>query len=80
MLTDRENDVVYASDQLEPAHPALVDRLRSMLGEHGVGMKTIRGTRDHWCGDSMPVQIGRGSSSAYCRRPRACRGSGCGRP
>ena len=58
MLTDRENDVVYVSDRLQPTHPALVDRLRGILGSHGIEERTIRGTSDVWCRDFMPIEVG----------------------
>ena len=58
MLTDRENDVVSVSDRLQPTHPALVDRLRGILGSHGIDERTIRGTSDVWCRDFMPIEVG----------------------
>lgn len=49
MLTDRDNHVVYVSGRLEPTHPALVDRLRGILDDHGVRLSMIQGTSDIWC-------------------------------
>ncbi len=57
MLTDWENDVICVSDRFEPTHPVLPDRLRGILGDHGIRLSTIRGTRDIWCRDYMPVQV-----------------------
>lgn len=74
MLTDREKDVVYVSDRLEPAHPTLVDRLRGILGDHGIRLSTIRGTRDIWCRDFLPTPIGRGEFVRFRYAPSYLRG------
>lgn len=74
MLTDRQSDTVYISDRLEPAHPALVDRLRGILADHGVGLRIIRGTRDIWCRDFMPIGVGPGEYVRFRYAPRYLRG------
>lgn len=60
MSFDSEANLVFISDQLEPRHPLLVDRLRGILGDHGIPLRIIRGTKDLWCRDYMPVQVAPG--------------------
>jgi agmatine deiminase len=74
MITERESNLVYVSDRLEPAFPDLVDRLRHVLDEHGVELNELRGTRDLWCRDYMPVQVGRGEFVRFRYAPDYLRG------
>ena len=60
MISDAEANIVYISDLLEPKYRVLVNRLRGILGDHGIPLKVIRGTNDIWCRDYMPVQVGPG--------------------
>jgi agmatine deiminase len=57
MISDSEANFVFVSDLLEPRYPPLVDRLRGILGEHGISLRIIKGTQDIWCRDYMPVQV-----------------------
>jgi agmatine deiminase len=57
LLTDKEANLVYVSDRLVLTHAALVVQLRRILGEHGIPLKGLQGTRDIWCRDYMPVQV-----------------------
>ncbi len=57
-MGDADADVVYISDRLEPRRPELVTQLRSILHEHEIPLRVIRGTSDIWCRDFMPVQVG----------------------
>lgn len=74
MLTDPENNLVYVSDRLGLGHPDLVDRLRGTLAAHGITMKEIGGTRDVWCRDYMPVQVGVGDFVRFRYAPDYLRG------
>jgi agmatine deiminase len=61
MISDSETNLVFISDLLESRYPLLVDRLRGILTEHGIPLRIIRGTKDIWCRDFMPVQVGLGT-------------------
>ena len=76
MNSDSNNDVVYVSDRLEPRHPALVARLRDILKDHGIALGVIRGTKDIWCRDYMPVQVGPGEFVRFRYAPDYLRGYG----
>ena len=60
MITDSEANVVYISDLLEHRYAVLVDRLRGILSEHGISLRIIRGTKDYWCKDFLPVSVAAG--------------------
>ncbi len=74
MISDAETNIVYISDRLEPKYRVLVDRLRGILGDHGIPLKIIRGTKDIWCRDYMPVQVGPGSFVQFRYAPDYLRG------
>jgi hypothetical protein len=46
-----------------------MDRLRDILGEHRIELKTIRGTSDIWCRDYLPVQIDMGEFARFRYAP-----------
>jgi agmatine deiminase len=69
MISDREADIVYVSDLLEPRYPTLVNRLRGILAGHGIPLRIIEGTKDLWCRDYMPVQIGPGRHAQFTYNP-----------
>jgi len=73
-MTDLGVNLVYVSDRLVLGHPGLVDGLRGTLAEHGIAMKEIRGTRDVWCRDYMPVQVGGGEFVRFRYAPDYLRG------
>ena len=74
MLTDLEVDLVYVSDRLRPAFPALSDRLGNALGDHGIALKELGGTKDVWCRDYMPIQVGCGEFVRFRYDPDYLRG------
>jgi agmatine deiminase len=74
MITDRDADLVFISDRLVQAHPVLVGGLRDILAKHGIAMKEIGGTRDIWCRDYMPVQVGEGEFVRFRYEPDYLRG------
>jgi hypothetical protein len=55
---------VYFSDLLGKHHPRLRSRLDSLLTETGAVVGTIHDTKDIWCRDFMPVQVG---EDAFCQ-------------
>ncbi|QDV37571.1 agmatine deiminase family protein [Tautonia plasticadhaerens] len=74
MISDDQADEVYISDLLEGRHPSLVERLRSILVDHGVPLGVIGGTRDIWCRDYMPIQVGPGEFVRFRYAPDYLRG------
>jgi agmatine deiminase len=58
MISDSESNMVFISDQLETRFPTLVNRLQAILTAHQIALRLIRGTKDIWCRDFMPVQVG----------------------
>ena len=67
-------NLVFVSDRLGLGHPGLVDGLRGTLAAHGIAMKEIGGTRDVWCRDYMPVQVGGGEFVRFRYAPDYLRG------
>jgi agmatine/peptidylarginine deiminase len=57
MIADCDANVVFVADTLEPRFPEVYRGLKSILGEHGIPMGTIPGTRDIWCRDYLPIQV-----------------------
>lgn len=58
MIADDRADVVFISDLLGARFPALVEGLGNILADHGVPLGVVGGTRDIWCRDFMPIQVG----------------------
>jgi agmatine/peptidylarginine deiminase len=58
MIADSESNVVFVSDTLKPGFPKLYRGLESILATHGIPLETIPGTRQIWCRDFMPVEVG----------------------
>jgi agmatine deiminase len=57
MIADCDTNVVFVTDCLERRFPDVYRGLMSILGKHGIPLRTIPGTRDIWCRDDMPVQV-----------------------
>ncbi len=74
MITDPETNVVYISDLLEPRYSELVESLRAILSDHGIPVKVIQGTREIWCRDFMPVQVGMGEFVQFHYKPDYLKG------
>ena len=50
------NEIVYLSELLEKRFPESFNRLTSILKKHGVEYRLLKGTKDIWCRDYMPIQ------------------------
>ena len=76
MTTDLEVNLVYVSDRLRwPGSPPSSDRLRSTLGRSRDRLEgSFGGTRDVWCRDYMPVQVGCGEFVRFRYAPDYLRG------
>lgn len=49
-------DIVYLSELLEQRFPKSFNRLTSILKKHDVDYRLLKGTKDIWCRDYMPIQ------------------------
>jgi agmatine/peptidylarginine deiminase len=74
MIPDWQTDFVYFSDLLPTRHPDLWSRLVAVLGDAGVPNRLIRGTRDIWVRDFMPVQAAADEFVLFRYRPDYLRG------
>lgn len=57
MVTDDQTTLVYVTEQLPRRFPAVARTLARALGNR---LRTIRGAKDIWCRDFMPVQTASG--------------------
>ena len=58
MLTDRLTNTVYFSSLLPEKCPILNAHLVDVLQKHNVPYAYMSGTKDIWCRDFMPIQVG----------------------
>ena len=58
MLTDRLTNTVYFSSLLPEKCPILNAHLVDALQKHSVPYAYLSGTKDIWCRDYMPIQVG----------------------
>lgn len=58
MITDSQTNTVYFSDLLKLQFPKIENALTNLLLKDGITIKEIHGTKDIWCRDYMPIQIG----------------------
>ncbi|MDE6337811.1 MAG: hypothetical protein K2L34_14710, partial [Muribaculaceae bacterium] len=56
-IFDWNTNFVYISDKLKEYFPEFHDRLIEKFSELGIKFGVIRGTKDIWCRDYMPIQI-----------------------
>lgn len=58
MITDRETNFVYFSEQLiEKGFEAEYNKIVSILEKYKIGHGLLKGTKDIWCRDYMPIQV-----------------------
>lgn len=69
MIGDAQADTVFIADGLDRRYPAVADGLRRILDAHGIAVRAIRGTKDIWCRDHMPVQVGIGEFVQFRYEP-----------
>ena len=69
-------EVVYMSELLAVQHPSVCQRLADILNKHDVPFAFLKGTKDIWCRDYMPVQAASGKlvqfkyDPSYLKDPR----------
>ena len=58
MIADHETNVIFVADTLKRRFPDVYQGLSSILGGHGIPLRTIPGAKQVWCRDYMPIQVG----------------------
>jgi len=60
MIADHETNVVFVAETLERKFPSVYRGLSSILGGHGIPLRTITGTKQIWVRDFLPIQVAAG--------------------
>ena len=68
-------EVVYLSELLEERFPDCFNRLTSVLKKHNVEYCLLKGTKDIWCRDYMPVQTESGKLIQFRYEPSYLKGN-----
>lgn len=68
-------EVVYLSGLLEEQFPECFNRLTSILKKHGVEYRLLKGTKDIWCKDYMPIQTESGKLIQFRYEPSYLKGN-----
>ena len=56
-ILDEETNFVYISDKLKEFFPKFHDNIIEKFSEMGIPFGVLRGTKDIWCRDYMPIQM-----------------------
>ena len=72
--TQKGKEIVYLSEQLEEHFPECFNRLTSILKKHGVDYRLLKGTKDIWCRDYMPIQTESGKLIQFRYEPSYLKG------
>ena len=67
-------EVVYLSELLKARFPDCFNRLTSILKKHDVEYRLLKGTKDIWCRDYMPVQTESGKLIQFKYDPSYLKG------
>lgn len=59
MISERQTNKVYFSDLLPVRFPDIYNEIVLHLSKHNISYELIKGTKDIWCRDYMPIQINR---------------------
>ena len=71
----KSKEVVYMSELLEERFPECFNRLTSILKKHGVEYRLLKGTKDIWCKDYMPIQTESGKLIQFRYEPSYLKGN-----
>ena len=67
-------EVVYLSELLKKQFPKSFNRLTSILNKHNVEYRLLKGTKDIWCRDYMPIQTESGKLVQFRYEPSYLKG------
>lgn len=68
------NEIVYMSELLEEGFHDSFNRLTAILKKHGVEYRLLKGTKDIWCRDYMPIQTESGKLIQFRYDPSYLKG------
>lgn len=68
------NEIVYMSELLEERFQESFNRLTTILKKHGVEYRLLKGTKDIWCRDYMPIQTESGKLIQFRYDPSYLKG------
>ena len=68
-------EIVYLSELLEERYPECFNRLTLILKKHNVGYRLLKGTKDIWCRDYMPIQTESGKLIQFRYEPSYLEGN-----
>ena len=68
-------EVVYLSELLKERFPDCFNRLISILNKHNVEYRLLKGTKDIWCRDYMPIQTESGKLIQFRYDPSYLKGN-----
>lgn len=66
--------VIYLSELLQERFPDCFNRLTSILRKHDVEYRLLKGTKDIWCRDYMPIQTESGKFIQFTYNPSYLKG------
>lgn len=70
MITDKEANIVYFSEKiLNDDYKNAFERIKLILDKHNVKYNFLKGTKDIWCRDYMPIQIDKGKFIQFRYEP-----------
>ncbi|MBR4924659.1 MAG: agmatine deiminase family protein [Prevotella sp.] len=71
----KSNEIVYLSELLQERFPESFSRLASVLKKHSVEFRMLKGTKDIWCKDYMPIQTESGKLIQFRYEPSYLKGN-----
>lgn len=73
-VTHNRKQIVYMSELLREKFPNACNNLTKVLDKHGITYRFLKGTRDIWCRDYMPVQTASGKLIQFRYDPSYLKG------
>src|SRR5438876_8688203 len=74
MIAEWETNCVYLPGQLPTSHPMVCQGLQRAFKDHGIELHLLRGTKDIWLRDFLPIQIADESFLKFRYEPDYLRG------
>lgn len=70
-----EEQIVYMSELLKTEYPETCERLVTILEKHNIRYSFLKGTKDIWCRDYMPIQTESGNFVQFRYDPSYLKGN-----
>lgn len=70
-----EEQIVYLSELLKTEYPETCERLVTILEKHNIRYSFLKGTKDIWCRDYMPIQTESGNFIQFKYNPSYLKGN-----